>query len=126
MDIYEYTMYLPCILVRTAYTWHIPGIYQAYTENWGSRWRHSVSVSTQDSDDFTPEPPASARVCTSPSGRVQESAWPAQKGQESNSESDPGSQLPGDGPQSPPSATATSKLRLAAGWRFAEQELVRP
>ena len=30
MDIYEYTTYIPCILVRTAYTWytrHIPGIY---------------------------------------------------------------------------------------------------
>jgi hypothetical protein len=32
------TYYIPCILVRTAYTWHIQGIYHAYTENRGSKW----------------------------------------------------------------------------------------
>ncbi len=34
---HEYTMYIPFILVRTTYTWNIHGIYQAYTENTGSR-----------------------------------------------------------------------------------------
>jgi hypothetical protein len=43
MDMYEYTTYIPRILVRTAYTWHIPGIYQAYTENRGSTcWRMTM------------------------------------------------------------------------------------
>ncbi len=37
--IHGYTTYIPCILVRTAYTWNKRGIYQAYAENWGSRWR---------------------------------------------------------------------------------------
>ncbi len=38
LDIHGSTTYIPCILVRTAYTWNIRGIYQAYTENWGSRF----------------------------------------------------------------------------------------
>ncbi len=35
--IHGYTMFIPCILVRTAYTWNIRIIYQVYTENQGSR-----------------------------------------------------------------------------------------
>jgi hypothetical protein len=35
-----YTMYIPCISLRFTYTWYIPGIYQAYTENRGSRWMY--------------------------------------------------------------------------------------
>ncbi len=33
-----YTMYIPCICRTSTYTWYIPGIFQAYTENRGSRW----------------------------------------------------------------------------------------
>ncbi len=33
-----YTMYIPCIYRTSTYTWYIPGIFQAYTENKGSRW----------------------------------------------------------------------------------------
>jgi hypothetical protein len=31
------SVYIPCISVRTAYTWDIHGISHAYTRNWGSR-----------------------------------------------------------------------------------------
>ncbi len=36
-------LYVPCISVRTAYAWDIRGIYQAYTEYWGSRCKHKGS-----------------------------------------------------------------------------------
>jgi hypothetical protein len=37
MYIHGYTMYIPDILVTFQYVWDIHGIYQAYTENRGSR-----------------------------------------------------------------------------------------
>ncbi len=44
--VHAYTTYIPCILVRTAYTWNIRSIYQAYTENQGSRRQPTVTVRT--------------------------------------------------------------------------------
>ncbi len=43
--IHGYFTYIPGILVRTAYSWDIHGIYQAYTENRDSRWNQHKLVS---------------------------------------------------------------------------------
>ena len=48
-----YTMYIPSIWMTFPYGWYIPGIYQVYTKNRGSRW-------TQ------PEPAPPGRPCDSP------------------------------------------------------------
>ena len=65
-------MYIPCICRTSTYTWYIPGIFQAYTENRGSRWdieffypsqpETPLSESARDSPSRSRSLPDSARV----------------------------------------------------------------